>query len=248
MNLIHSLNLLSALSNDNIANSPRALELVTGNTTEVVNRGLDACGFNFTSDETNTEVYKYEAGELCSYGVTAISFFTSPIHTSISKEDNSNTFAMQTTYHFAVMDSDNEDGKVYCYEDGKISSSSKQYRDGSASFVISGGEITVGPQNVGNWTTIDVNGGESVNIPGFYYVEEGIAEGGVIFLNDEKTLTEPNYTSIEGTLIDLCYAAAPTLAPTQAPLTAAALKNGAAAKNVLLVIGAMLPASAFFLM
>ena len=46
--------------------------------------------------------------------------------------------------------------------------------------MVRSGEITIGPQNIGNWTTIAVNGGDRVNIPGFYYVKEGFAEGGVM--------------------------------------------------------------------
>lgn len=261
MNLIQSLNLLSTLSPDNIASRPRVLQLVNGNQTlptEVVNRGLVECDFNFTSDETNTEVFTYEPGDLCSFGITTVAYFTSPVFTNISKEDESNTFTLEASYHFAAMETDNEDGNVYCYENGIIKTSSTQYRDGTASFVVRSGEITIGPQNIGNWTTIAVNGGDRVNIPGFYYVKEGFAEGGVMFLDDKKTMTEPNYTNIDATLIDLCYATVPTPAPTYAPTpapntastptaAAAEVMNGAVAKNVLLVIGAILPVSVFFL-
>ena len=74
-----------------------------------------------------------------------------------------------------------------------------------------------------------------MDVPGFYYVQDGFASGNVIFLDEEKILTEANYTNIQGTFTDLCEETNPT-------------PSSAVAKNALLVVTAMLPASVFLLL
>lgn len=219
MNLISSFNLLSAISPD-ITSMPRELKADTSNTnTDILVKGNIACNFGLTddyiADATNTEVFTYEAGEACPFGVTTISYLTSPVKSTIDNGKNSNTFSLQTCYHLAAMKTDDIDGNAHCYENAFIKTSSTQYRDGSASFVINGGEVTIGPNDIKEWTTVKVNGGDNVDAPGFYYMEEGFAEGEVIFVTTYET--KANYTSFEGKFIDLCKAiedAGATSAPT----------------------------------
>ena len=103
---------------------------------------------------------------------------------------------------------------AYCIGNASLKAGSTQYRNGSASFSGTGGEHVLNSDStIGDWTSIRVNGGDSVN--GFYYMEDGVIEGQVIFISAFET--EANFTKIEGTFIDLCQAiedAAPTAAPT----------------------------------
>ncbi|KAK1742858.1 hypothetical protein QTG54_006455 [Skeletonema marinoi] len=238
MNLIKRLHLLAAASRDIALNRARNLELATGDTTEVVTTGNAACGFNFTdeflADGNNTEVYTYKAGEVCSYALTTVSYITEPLSAVFSQGDDSNIASVKGAHRLAVMKSD-ELGKFYCIEDAVTLSNSTQYKNGTATFNITGGEVAVTTTSIGAWTTVDVNGGSSMDVPGFYYVQDGFALGNVIFLDEEKILTEANYTKIQGTFTDLCEETNPP-------------PSSAVAKNALLVISAMLPASVLLLL
>ncbi len=217
MNLINSFNLLSSVSTE-VAKTARMLAPPASSRnlkgtapnrnlrSDMVRRGNDACNFNLTdaylADNTNTEIYTYEAGEACPFGVTTISYMTSPVTHNIVNGVNSNTFELQTCYHLAVMRTDDKDGTALCFENSNIKTSSTQYRDGSASFVIAGGEIAITSYDVKEWTKVDVNGQDSVESPGFYYMDEGYAAGEVIFVSAFEA--EANYTHFEGKYIDLC--------------------------------------------
>ena len=137
---------------------------------------------------------------------------TSPVSEHIANGLNSNTFEHVATYNLAAMR--DYDGTAHCISNASMKTSSTQYRDGSASFSGTGGEhVLTSDKTIGNWTSINVNGGDSVN--GFYYMEEGSIEGEVIF--NSAFNCDANYTKIEGTFVDLCQAiqdAAPTPVPT----------------------------------
>ena len=208
MNLINSFNLLSSLSTDDATKTARMLAPQPSGERAAMRRGNTACNFNLTDaylvDTSNTQVYSYEAGEACEFGVTTVSYMTSPVKHSISKGVNSNTFELQTCYHLAVMRTDDEDQTAYCYENAFVKTSSTQYVDGSASFVIAGGEIALSANDVREWTNVAVNGGDSLDVPGFYYMDEGFSAGEVIFVSAFEA--KANYTDFEGRYIDLCEA------------------------------------------
>lgn len=230
MNLINSFNLLSSVSTEVAKTasmlasaSSRNLKGIAFNRSlrsDIIRKGNVACNFNLTdaylADKSNTEIYTYEAGDACSFGVTTISYMTSPVTHNILNGVNSNTFELQTCYHLAVMPTNDKDGPTICFENANIKTSSTQYRDGSASFVIAGGEIALNPKDVEEWASIAVNGKDTVETPGFYYMEEGYAAGDVVFVSAFEA--EANYTNFRGKYVDLCesiedYGATPAPTP-----------------------------------
>eukprot|EP00986_Skeletonema_menzelii_P008166 scaffold3356_cov154-Skeletonema_menzelii.AAC.16 len=247
MNLINRLHLFAAASRDIVLHRGRKLEFVTDNaTTEIVNESSAVCNFNLTdnflANDENIEVYMYEAGEVCSFALTTISYITEPMSAQIYNGDNSNTFEMMDSHHLAVMKSDGT-GVVYCIHDAATLANSTQHRDGSATFSIKSGEIAVTPPSIGDWTNVSVNGGWSwgVEAPGFYYVEDGSVSGNVVFLDEAKMETEANYTAFEGNLVDLCAEVNPQSLYLGNPVG----YNSAVARNTLLAVSAMIPASVF---
>eukprot|EP00986_Skeletonema_menzelii_P008165 scaffold3356_cov154-Skeletonema_menzelii.AAC.15 len=210
MNLINSFNLLSSVSPD-VARTARMLAPPQSNRNlrhDMVIRGNAACNFKlsdaFLFDERNIETFTYAPGEACSFGVTTIAYVTSPVTHNIVKGANSNTFELSTCYHLAVMKTDDEDGNAWCYENAFVKTSSTQYMDGSASFVITGGEIPIYSDDIREWTNVDVNGADGLEAPGFFYIDEGYAGGEVIFGSSFKATA--NYTHLEGKYVDLCQA------------------------------------------
>ena len=234
MNLINRLHILAAASRDTVLHRVRNLEDVANNT-DIVDKGIAACGFNFT-EVVDTEVFSYNAGDVCDFGLTTVSYITEPMAAEIYKGDGSNTFEIKDRHHLAVMKTD-EVGLVYCIEDAYTKNNSTQYPDSTATFYITAGEIAVTSQSIGKWTTISINGASSVDTPGFYYIEDGSVTGNVIFKSDDMMDTEANYTNIEGKFIDLCEKTNPPPLPF----------SSAVAKSTLLVVSAVLPASFFFL-
>ena len=248
-NLINRLHLFAVASRDIVLHRERKLvEFVTDNaTTAIVNESSGVCNFNLTDDflanDDNIEVYMYDAGEVCSFALTTISYITTPMSARIFNGDNSNTFEMTDTHHLAVMKSDGT-GEVYCVHDAVTLANSTQHRDGSATFSIKSGEIAVTPSSIGDWTDVTINGGLSVvEAPGFYYVEDGSVSGNVIFLDEAKMETEANYTDFEGSFVDLCAQVDPQSLYLGIPVS----YNSAVARNTLLAVSAMVPASVFFL-
>ena len=144
MNLINRLHLFAAASRDIVLHRGRKLEFVTDNaTTEIVNESSAVCNFNLTdnflANDENIEVYMYEAGEVCSFALTTISYITEPMSAQIYNGDNSNTFEIMDSHHLAVMKSDGT-GVVYCIHDAATLANSTQHRDGSATFSIKSGD------------------------------------------------------------------------------------------------------------
>jgi len=178
----------------------------------------------------------YEAGEACSFGVTAISYSTSPATSNTTMGDGGDIMAIkyeEASYYLAAMKtvSDNNGG-VYCIHDASITRILTLYSDGSASAVGTGGEHVITSNSIGSWTTMDFNSGVNnmPNIPGFYYMEDGVIEATTANIS----APEGNYTTLNGTFIDLCQA-----------IEIATNSNSAAAKNVMLT-GAIFIASVFF--
>lgn len=239
MNLINRLSIIAAATRDTVLHRVgRNLQPdAEVDKFAIVNRGIAACNFNFTEEflttEGNTEVFTYAPGEVCDFGLTTVSYITEPMSAQVYNGQGSNTFEIQDSHHLALMKTD-EEGKFYCIEDASTKSNSTQYPDGTASFFITAGEIAVASQSIGSWTSVSVNGANVLKTPSFYYVENGSASGDVIFKDEAMMETEANYTSLEGTFIDLC-------AKTNPP------DSSAAGKSSLLAVGAMLSASAYFL-
>ncbi len=240
MNLINRLSILAAASRDTVLHRVgRNLQPDTEvDKFAIVSKGIAACNFNFTEEflttEGNTEVFTYAPGDVCDFGLTTVSYITEPMSAQVYKGEGSNTFEIQDSHHLALMKTD-EEGKFYCIEDAFTKSNSTQYPDGTASFYITAGEIAVTSQSIGTWTSVSVNGARNLKTPGFYYIEDGSVSGDVIFKDDAMMETEANYTSLEGTLIDLC-------AKTNPP------DSSSIGKSSLFAVGAVLSASAFFLL
>jgi len=186
------------------------------NTADAVEKGNVACNFNladeYIADADNAQVYKYEAGEACPFGITTVSYMTSPQSEYVTSTGSSNTYELEASYHLAVMR--DYDGVTYCIDDATAKSGSTQYRNGTASFSGTGGEhVFTSSSSIGKWTTVAVNGGGKLD--GFYYMADGVIEGEVIFKSGFET--QANFTKIQGTFIDLCKAvedATPTPSPT----------------------------------
>ena len=237
MNLINRLHLFAAASRDIALGRSRSLQVATDEMDKFITQGNIACKFNLTDAfiavPENAVTYSYPAGDGCPFAITTVSYTIDPLSsTGIYSGENSNTFELKGSSNLAVMMT-NQPEKVYCYENSITVTNSTQYQDGSATFEISGGVIAISPQNIGEWTTISVNGGSNMNIPGLYYIEDGLVAGEVIFKDDEKLQTEANYTNVQGTIIDLCEASNPKV-------------SSAAAKNALHVVSTLVPASIFF--
>lgn len=242
MNLINRLYLFAVASRNIILHRERKLEFVTdSNTTAIVQEGNTQCNFNLTDEflanENNIELYNYEAGDVCSFALTTISYITEPMSAQIFNGENSNTFEVRDSHHLAVMKSDGS-GEVYCISDAVTLAKSTQHKDGSATFSITSGEIAVTPQSIGEWTKVSLTW--NLQAPGFYYVEDGSVLGNVVFLDENKFETEANYTDLGGSYVDLCA----QVDPQSSYLT----YNSAVARNTLLAVSVMVPVTALFLL
>ena len=160
---------------------------------------------NFTSDENNTGITTYEAGEACSFGITSVNYITSRTEQVTSGEGNTTIDKFSVTYDAANMRTD-EPSAVYCIRNAtSVVSYLKDANGTDLSYVGSGNMYRFSPSTVGEWTTIDVNGGDSVNVPGFYNQESGTVE---LDLQDGK------YTKkIQGTFVDMCAAVDSSVSP-----------------------------------
>ena len=152
---------------------------------------------NFTSDENNTAITTYKAGEACSFGITSVNYITSRTEQVTSGEDNTTIDKVFATYDVAAMKT-NDQSTVYCIRNATGEVSILKNANGTIlSIVGSGNMYHFTPSTVGEWTSIDANGGNSVNVPGFYYQESGIVE---------TTGAVGNYSKIQGTFVDMCAA------------------------------------------
>ena len=203
------------------------------------------CNFFPPDTDFNSSFVTYEAGEACSFGVTAVSYSTSPVSSKITMGDGVDIVAIQeeeASYYLAAMKTGDNNGGAYCIHNASIARVLTLYTNGSASGTGSGGEHLFTSNSIGNWTTIDFYSGVSrmPNIPGFYYQEEGTIEATTA--NISVPDPEGIYATLNGTFIDLCQALDQysCQAIETAPNT-----NSAAAKNFMLT-SAMFIASVFF--
>lgn len=138
----------------------------------------------------------------------------------------------EASYYLAAKKTGDKNGGIYCIHDAFITRVLTLYTDGSASAVGTGGEHVITSNSIGSWTMMDFNSGVNnmPNVPGFYYMEDGVIEARTANIS----APEGNYTTLNGTFIDLCQA-----------IEIATNTNSAAVKNVMLTC-AMFIASVFF--